>query len=290
MPINLYALCRPNAQLEIKRVSLTQPVQAKIEGIFQGQATAFLDGISEEVEFGGDWKPDSDELLVIEAPAEIDIVQTAVAANPVSLNSINSANFENEGIKGLFINLQSGGQSRILIQSFSAQQILARRFSLMLDGNTFKELTDPAFTLDNYLTAIVEDNKLKFKSFFNVKRIFELNQFYQEASDQQIDGFCGHQSLQVANVAAFKVVADQQIRKMIHAIVKAGVLDNCKVSDIVAQAASLGLNIAEANGKLMLPTERKDIKTLLRFLDDGIYQAPLSATKYVTNSKRPFGR
>jgi hypothetical protein len=111
-----------------------------------------------------------------------------------------------------------------LIQIFTAQQILARRFSLLLDGDTFKELTAPAFTFENNLVAIIEDSKLKFKSFHQVKRIFELNQFYQEASDQQIDGFCSHDSLQIGNVDAFKAVADQGIRKLVFAISKTEIL------------------------------------------------------------------
>lgn len=288
MTINLFALCRPARQLEVKRVSLTQPVQAKIEGIFQAQASAFLDGVSEEIDFCGDWKPDSDELLVIDVPAEGSVINAAVSANPVSLQNIDAANFEGEAIKGLFVSMQSGGRSRIVIQSFSAQQILARRFSLMLDGNTFKELTEPAFTLDNYVTAIIEDGKLKFKSFFNVKRIFELNQFYQEASDQQIDAFCAHANLHVADLDAFKALADQPIRKMVHAIVKTNVLDNYPVLDIVAKAASLGLVVSTDNGKVVVPGDKKEIKNLFRFLDDGIYQAALSSNRYVTNSKRPF--
>jgi hypothetical protein len=222
---NLYALCRrTGGPLEVKRVRLTQPVQAKIEGVFQGQATAFLDGISEEVEFGGDWKPDADEILVIDAPAEADIITAALAANPVSLPDVDATNFLGEGIKGLFISVQNGGRTQVLIQLFSAQQILARRFSLLLDGNTFKELTEPAFTLDNYIAAILEDGKLKFKNFRNVKRIFELNQFYQEASDQQIEAFCKHDSLHVADIDAFKAMADEPLRKMVHAIGKTKVL------------------------------------------------------------------
>jgi hypothetical protein len=35
-----------------------------------------------------------------------------------------------------------------------------------------------------------------------------------------------------------------------------------------------------------MPTERAEIKKLLRFLDDGLYQAPLTGTRYITNSKR----
>jgi hypothetical protein len=52
---NLLALCKPpNDGLTIKRVQITQPVQDVIGGLFQQQAIEFLEGIEEEVAFGGD--------------------------------------------------------------------------------------------------------------------------------------------------------------------------------------------------------------------------------------------
>lgn len=127
---NLYALCRNSGQLSVKRVKITQPVQAKLEGIFQAQAGAFLDGISEEIEFGGDWKPDSDEILVMNAPQEADVIIQALDNNPIALPTIDAANFIGEGIKALFTATENGHR-RVLIQLFNAQQILSRRFSLI---------------------------------------------------------------------------------------------------------------------------------------------------------------
>jgi hypothetical protein len=285
---NLLALCRTNGELQIKRVSVTQTVQDKVEGLFKAQAAAFLDGVSEEVEFGGDWKPDADEILVMDAPAEAATLTVAVAGNPMALAVIDAAAFGGENIKALCVSVGDGGNQRILIQLFTAQQILARRFSLLLDGDTFKELTAPAFTLDNYIHAIIENGKLKFKSFFNVKRIFSLNQLYEEASDAQIDVFCAHESLSIPDVAGFKGQADQIIRKLVFACTKTNVLDSYPVTDIVSKANSLGLNITVQNDKIVMPADRKNIKTLLRFLDDGIYEASLTAKRYMTNSKRPL--
>lgn len=285
---NLLALCRVEDQLQIKKVNLTQPVQGKLGGLFQAQANTFMDGITEEVEFGGDWKPDAEEVLYIEAPEEAAAIFAAADGDLLALPAIDAANFAAENIKGLCVVEKGPTGNRILIQCFSAQQILARRFSLLLDGNSFKELTDPAFTLDNYLVAILEGDRLKFKNFHMVKRVFALKQLYEEASDQEIDLFCGHDSLQVESIETFKQAADQTIRKMVHAISKANVLANYTVQEISDKAAQLGLEVEVNEGKLVMPQERKAIKNLLRFLDDGIYEAALSATKYVTNSKRPF--
>ncbi|KXU29575.1 hypothetical protein A0J57_23545 [Sphingobium sp. 22B] len=284
--VNLFALCRLTTGLQVKRVALAQPVQAKVGHIFQTQANYFLNGVAEEVDFSGDWKPDDDELLVIDAPAEAAVITATIAANPISLPEIDAQNFMAEGIRGLFVIDPVGQGHRVLIQAFSAQQLLSRRFTLFQSGNSFKELTEPGFTLDNSIVAIMEGGKLKFKSFQRTRSVFDLQQFYKAATDQEVDAFCQHASLEVADVAAFKVAADQGVRKLVHAITKANVLNTHQVDVIATKAASLGINITVQNGKLLVPTDRKSIKTLFRFLDDGIYQAALSASRYVTNSKR----
>ena len=38
--------------------------------------------------------------------------------------------------------------------------------------------------------------------------------------------------------------------------------------------------------KIKVPTDRAGLKQLLRFLDDGLYEASLSGQRYVTNSKK----
>lgn len=286
---NLLALCRPRPdQTVIKRVQITQPLQEKIGGLFHQQANQFMEGIEEEVAFGSGWKPDANEILVMDAPVECVMMEQALNGNIVSLPTINAANFSDEGLKGLFVALTNGG-ARVLVQAFTAQQVLSRRFALLLEGDTFRELTEPSFTLDNQLVAILEGRKLKFKSFHKVKRIFELTLVYREATDQEIDGFCAHESFAVPDVADFKGVAGQVIRTLVHAISAAGVLNEYTVEDIAAKAAAVGLVLNVVDGRVAMPTDRRGVKELLKFLDDAIYEAPLTAKRYVTNSKRPFG-
>lgn len=285
---NLFAICRQGGKIEVKRVVISKDVQDKIGGVFTAQLAAFLDGITEEVQFGTDWHPDSDEILVMDAPEEALAIQAALTGEVVALPTIDSANFVDEGIKALAIVNGTADSPRILIQSFTAQQILSRRFALMFTGDTFRELTEPVFTLDNYLVALIENKRLKFKSYFLVKRIFELSHLYQEATDIQIDAFCLHESLNVADVVALKQIADQPIRKLIHAIHGANILNQHTVDDISTKALIVGMEIKISDGKIVFPSDKKSIKYLLRFLDDGIYEAPLTQKRYLAGSKRPY--
>jgi len=54
----LYAACREHGALTVKAVQVAAPIQQQIELIFQDQANAFMEGVSAEVDFTGDWKPE----------------------------------------------------------------------------------------------------------------------------------------------------------------------------------------------------------------------------------------
>lgn len=287
---NLLAICTSaNGPAAIKRVQISQPLQALVGGLFEQQATDFLSGVEEEIPFGGDWKPDADEVLVIDAPVEIGRMREALA-DPIALDTVDTANFMGEGIKGLFVGVGEGEHQRIYIQSFSAQQFLARtRMALIFEGNVFRQITEPSFALETKLVAIAESGQLKFKSYHFLKRIFALEELYRAATNEQIDAFCAHPVLDVPDIMAFKAVADQSIRKLVSAVGVSNILNQTPVVDILSKAQALGVNIQVENGRIIFPAERRQIKELLRFLDDSIYEGPLSARRLITNSKRVFG-
>lgn len=156
-------------------------------------------------------------------------------------------------------------------------------------GNT-NQLVVSSGALDSKLVAIAENGQIKFKSFHLLKRIFVLEHVYREATDQQIDAFCGHASLLVENLDAVKAGASQNIRRLFHAVQAANVLDQSPVADIYAKAEGLGVELTIQDGRIVVPTERQRLKEFLRFLDESIYAGPLSARALVANSKRPFAR
>lgn len=283
MTQNLFAACRSeDNELSVKRVRVTQPVQNQIETLFLDQEQGFMNGITEEIEFDGAWKPDTNELLTIDLPDQATVITDAIAANPMSLPDIDSANIADEGVRALFV----GDANRVLVQRFAPPQILSRRFSLLLDQNTFKRLEDPAFALDVRLTCVIRDNKIKFKSFHSLRQIIDLFDLYQEATDDVLTDFSQNDTLDVDDEDLLKQNADQTCRKLIYAIARSGVLERHTADEIQVAAQGVGLGITINDGKIAVPTGRKELKQLLRFLDDGLYEASLSGQRYVTNSKR----
>ena len=169
-------------------------VQQAVTAIFAQQEAEFLQGVIDEVAFDGRWKPDDDELLTLNVPAEAHIFEAAYNANAVAVPDINAAAFANEGIRALFVGETVNGATKVLVQRFTAQQVLQRRFALMQDGNTFRHLTEPVFTLDNSLTCIIDNGILKFKSQAKLRSIIDMVDLYRAATDQETHAFAGHNS------------------------------------------------------------------------------------------------
>ena len=288
MAQNLFAACKANDQLVTKRVHLNRGVQQAVEDTFTEQEAEFRRGITEEIPFDGSWKPEDNEVLTLPLPSDAQAFVTTIEANPVTIPDLDTSNFDRENIKALFTGTSDGDATTVLIQQFSGRQVLSRKFSLFQDGNAFRRLTNPAFTLDSSLACIVEKGKLKFKSFHKMRAIVDLSNVYREATDQELQNFAGEGTILMPEPANFVGSADQTIRKLVHAITRSGILAQHTPREIVDAAVSIGLHVAtNSAGKITMPTARGEIKTLLQFLDDGLYRAALSGQRYVTNSKKP---
>jgi hypothetical protein len=285
----LYAVCRQGATLLVKNVRVSNPVETQLTSIFRGQETSFNSGINNEIDFTGDWTPDPDELLIIRANQEAKLLNAAAAQNAVSLPDIDANNFEAEGIKALFTTTGTGQNKKILIQAFSTQQFLSRKFALLFKSGIFQEITEPAFSLENNIVAIIDiAGDIRFKSFNMLRRIFDLPQFFRQATDAELATFCAHASLDVTDKTAFVSGADEMIRKSVHSISKSNVLASHSVTDISNQAAAIGFPVAVNGGKITVPPDRKGAKALLSFLLDKVYLGSITRQLLITNSHRPL--
>ena len=284
---NLFAACRIKGKLVAKHVPTNAEVQGELISIFRGQEDMFREGVTTEIDFDGSWKPDEDELLFIPVPAEAEIFKEAVDSNTASVDEIETQNFAEEGIKALFMGISGKGETRILVQRFTSHQILDRKFLLHLWENAFRRLEDTAFTLDTNLTCIIEEGLIKFKSQHKLRSIIDLREIYREATDQEVKDFAKHPKLHIADTRAFLDAANQPSRKLIKAVLSDETLDKYETKNIRTAAKKTGLEINVRGGKIVMPSESKDIRALLQFLTEGRYLGPLSGQAYISNSHRP---
>ena len=287
MPENLFAVCRIKGELCCRRVPLDGTIQDEVEEIFSSQADVFFAGVDDEVPFDGRWKPDENELLTVELTPEAEILRRTLHGNATAIEPLDIANFVNSGVKALFTGDGNGNVGRVLGQRFTAGQVLDRRFALFLQGNTFRRLTDSAFTLANSLAFVIEGGSIKFRSFANLRAIFNVMEIYRDATDHELREFGNHPNLRVAEMEHFVSTADQMTRKLVNAVMASGVLDEYKPSEIQNVAASTQLDLELQDGCIVLPSQRRALKSFLQFLDESRYNGPLSGRTYVTNSRKP---
>ncbi|WP_026600277.1 Kiwa anti-phage protein KwaB-like domain-containing protein [Methylomonas sp. 11b] len=288
--LNLFALTDDPAS-RVVRFSLSQEVQSELTPFLQNQEMQFTNSIDQEIAFDGKYKPDSGQALVIANFDDIDGL-SIVIRNPLSVAEVVASPEVFQIIKALFTGYidQSGGVT-ILIQHFDKRKIISTNgLSIFHSANVYKKIEGIGLTIDSKLTAILKDGSLKFFSFHLLRQIFDMSEYYKEATDSDIDDFASLQLITADSLPNLISISDTWVRRKFSLIQQSQILENVPLNDIKAVAAEFNIPLATttADGieKIVLPGNKADLKTLLRFLDEDYYKSPLSKTQYITNSKR----
>lgn len=289
---NLFALTDDPANRRL-RFSLSQEVQADLTAYLQDQEHNFTEQGRDEIPFDGKYKPDPGEILVISGFDDIDGLTEAIA-NPLSIPEVSPTPEAFGTIKALFSgNVDQNGVASVLIQHFDKKRVISTNgLSIFHAANVYKKIEGIGLTVDSKLTAILRDGALKFHSFHLLRQIFDVSEYYKEATDGDIHQFASMACVMVADSAKLIAISDTWVRRKLWLISQSQILEKVPVSDIKAVAAEfhieLKTEIDDGSEKLVIPDEKKQLKTILRFLDEDYYKSPLLANYYLANSKRPL--
>jgi Domain of unknown function (DUF4868) len=288
---HLFALVvAPGATPTARHIPISAAVQQDLAPELTSQADELLAPDYERVPFDGRLTADDAQVLVIENYLPPQIIQPALG-DPFSLPSLRLPLTTGERLRGLFATLTTRPQPYIVFQNFDQRRLLTTKgISLIFSADTFRRLEDPGLVLDNHATAVLSQGALFFRSFTAVQRLLDLTAYFREATDQDIHSFCTHHRIAIHDPAAFIAVADSWIRRKLTLIQATHLLEQCTPRRLqtVAHSYGLALDLTRKNGKeqLLLPSTKRELKALLRFLDDDYFTSTLSDTQYVTNSKR----
>lgn len=286
---NLFALTSIPGR-RVLRMPLTPDVQAGITELFRAQEHEFAQGVEEEIKFDGMYHPAENELLYINNFDDVDGIKSAIL-RPQGCQEFVFKSGSLESIKAIFSGYIKNGTIRVLLQGFDRRRIInANGFSLVHSENAFSKFDGGGFTLDNKLTAIIEDDVLKFSSYHFLRQIFDMSAYCKEATDQDLKVFVQNPALQFADAQVFMDVADAWIRRKVILIQQSGILDNCPAGKIAATAkfCDLQLQLAGTAGqeRIVIPADRQEVKQILRFLDEDFYQSPQSTMKHMAKARR----
>lgn len=293
--INLFALV-DDEQTPVRRIPLTADLSAELALLFAEQQGALLDG-KEFVEFTGSYSVDHGEIFTI-SDYPLPRVIGDVISNPLTCKMLNLKT-ETHRIKALFSGTWGDATKTANFQVFDAGKLLSNGWMLfgapIHSNDTYKRLEEPGLVLQDKLTAHFNDGILHFSSYHNTKRFLDLSEYYREATNIDLDKFASTDLFVFENQASFKENADSIIRKKIALLQRNKVLEKITVAEIQTVANNFNQKLPEEHhiaiavneeGKLVIPQDKKQLKELIRFLDEDYVTAPLSKRKCLTNSKR----
>jgi hypothetical protein len=188
MPLSLFALTNDPARRVVK-FELSNSVQTELTDYIKNQEEYF-DEATEEFEFDGKYKPDAGEVLYIDNYDDIDELEQAVE-NPLGVEPVDPTEDFFLDIKALFTGYQAAnGVIKILLQNFDKRKIISTNgLSIFHAGNVYKKIEGIGLTVDHKLTATLEAGKLKFYSFHSARQMFDLSEYYKEATDTDVVDF-----------------------------------------------------------------------------------------------------
>lgn len=280
MSINIFAILKSENQ--IKLINISGNIQNDLTPL-KNNAEEFLR--KEKILFDGQYKPEDDQILEIEnfsLPFEIDF------DNPLNLEKIEIDDIDL--MKGLIIN----DKKIIGFQSFDKRKIIEpSRLNIIFKGNTFSKLEERGITIDDKLDAVFskQNKSLLFYSFHNASKIFDLSEYYREATDQEINSFFTTQIFSDIPKNLDEKI-DTRIKKKIFLIKKNKIIEKLIDSHIFKEVAKYSKTFGLENyfdstsKKIKIPDDKKEFKKILSFLNEDLYKSPISEIIYETNSKR----
>ncbi|MFP1824510.1 Kiwa anti-phage protein KwaB-like domain-containing protein [Lonsdalea quercina] len=292
----LFVLMDSNVATKILRIELDSNASSTINTIFNNQKLHFESHHSTVLSFYAGYTPSYGECFKLsnfkESAALIDAVTRSTAIPVWDPNKIDAKH-----IKALFVGIASPQNNDLIaIQTFNKKQILdtSKSFVMKLfsSSNTFSKADNVGFNLDDKLVAIINGSDIFFKSFFKLRSIFDMSNYFEEATDQEVNDFAMHSAFEVPPGFKMDTVADTVIRTKVTLINKSGTLNTQTISTLksAAQKINFPLQVSLVGGieKIIIPQEKKAIKALLDFLDEDIFTSEITQTVYKSNSKRKY--
>lgn len=295
--MELFAITDSEIPTRIIKIDIDAPAQTVVENLFRTQRSEFINEDIEEIEFCASYNVQDGEIFSIN-PFDDEIGIINAIERPDAVPVWDPDDVSVHYFKALFTGepASNGNPTQVWLQCFDRRQIINNEKSFFQvvtqPGNRFSVSTRPGFSLSERLTAILVGDKLLFKSFFMLRRFFNMEEYFNEATREDLDNFIGNDIFHVENAEDFMMFADSAIKKKVSLIISSGILNDQPIENLIECAQKIGyqLGITDVNGanKITMPNSKREVKQLLYFLDQGYFNSIITNELMLTNSKRPI--
>ena len=297
----LLAILNQKNEWELREILLDDPLRANLRDGWDGQYKRFKER-TEEIKFNRHtfgYRPNDTEVFKICSFPLPDWLAGRDSENIMNTNQVLTDEDLVHSMKGVAGFAQNEeGNELMLFQHFDRAQIIQREGWWLTTGkglprHTYTSIEDDAFRLNNQLTAVYssKDEKLLFYSLFNAQKFIPwLKTFSYNLSDEVLDSLLSHNSFECKadDKAKVTMIRDRAIRKEFSILNKSGNLNRISVDNVEQVSKKYKLGIECREGKIVFPTENKQVKTLLLLLNEKIYRGELTGTDFQAENKRPL--
>ncbi|MDA0426046.1 Kiwa anti-phage protein KwaB-like domain-containing protein [Stutzerimonas frequens] len=290
--LHLVALLKERNQLGLRRIPLVGELQAALTEQWQDQLDDFLLE-AQEIDFDPGYTPEIHERFSLQNFELPDVVAAESSGTVHLLDPINMQGAEPSLIKAILgFARQDDGSEILLIQSFSKSHIISPGQFLFFTRNNFESSETPALSLSDQLTAVYypEQQNLLFRSYRAANAIFNLADFYKEATEEDIKAVLAHEKLAPVDADALAKGASQWFCKRFALLKDSEILDQYTVPQIVQHSVGYDLDIQIDNStgqdRIVFPADKAPAKKLLQFLNEELFRGAITERLFETNSKR----
>lgn len=245
-----------------------------------------LRGDRAEVEFEPGYKPPEDEVMYLhfELPDALKNLSTSYE----DLEHATEDELKNRSCRALVAHEHD--TDSLYFYVVDSKNYLAHRTIWFLDWTSENRVASiDGITLSDNLAAVYDDEHLYFTSEWLVGRLFDLAPYVSEATKPQVEKLFQH-SIFDGSVSAndvYHLLTAPQKRKL-HIILTQGILDHVDPKDAYKKAQSMNVPLTRRKGKLVLPKDKAELREVIWFLDERIYESALRpGVNFVSAGKRP---
>ena len=285
---SLFAIMNNSVATGVLIINMSADTQEKVSNILNQQLSVFNSHYDREIEFCAGYTPSQSEIFIIDEFTDCNELYKYISGE-IKATEFNPKKHSAENIKCLF----AGNEDTIILQNFDKKQVLNLHRTLLLSSNVFELSTSIGFNLQDKLAGVVTGNKIRFKSFQNLRKIFDMDKYFREATEEELKQFVLHDKFYQEPGFDIIKVSDTEIRTKVALIKRINTM-NYSISAMKKYAKQSNFDLktmidnTTGEEKIILPTDKKEIKLLLSFLNEDIFKSGITKQTYKSNSKRPI--
>lgn len=170
--------------------------------------------------------------------------------------------------------------TQLWLQCFDRWQISNNEKSFLQvvtpSGNIFLVSTRSGFSLSDRLTAILLGNKSLFRTFFMLRRLFNMAEYYNEAIREEIDYFIVNDIFHVENAEYFMTLADYAFKKKVSLIINSWLINDEPIENLIEciQKIEYQLGVINMNSdyKISMLKSNREVRQLWYYPWSGLVQ------------------